>query len=51
MKYTALLVLIPPGLIRNFIHIDWFDRNDLIWRLEGMYDLDLFEIEQIIEKQ
>ena len=34
--------------LRNSIHVDWLGRNGLILELEGMYDLDLFEIEQII---
>ena len=35
-------------LVRNSIHVDWLGRNGLILELEGMYDLNLFEIEQII---
>lgn len=31
--------------MRNSIHVDWFDRSGLILGLEGMCDLDLFEIE------
>lgn len=37
-------------LIRNSIHGEWFDRKGLILVLEGMCDLDLFEMEQIIRQ-
>lgn len=45
----------PPGFKhcahKKLYSCEWFDRNGVILRLEGMCDLDLFETEQITGEQ